>query len=88
MISKLNQDKGVSCPILDVSNCGTVLIVQIEITVCGVGAVVNSVELLCSQMSDADSQLQTPRSPLEGDDSVSLTEEQIQHIRNVFEFHG
>ncbi|KAK8800830.1 hypothetical protein WA538_004109, partial [Blastocystis sp. DL] len=30
-------------------------------------------------MSDADSQLQAPRSPLEGDDTVSLTEEQIQH---------
>lgn len=86
--SKLNQDKGLSCPICDVSSCGAVLIVEIEIAVCRVGVVVNCVELLFSLMSDADSQLQAPRSPLEGDDSVSLTEEQIQHVWVEFVFYG
>lgn len=46
--SILNQGKGIQCSILDVSNCETVLIVEIEITVCRVGVVVNRVELLCS----------------------------------------
>ena len=86
--SKLNQDKGLSCPICDVSSCGAVLIVEIEIAVCRVDVVVNCVELLFSLMSDADSQLQAPRSPLEGDDSVSLTEEQIQHVWIEFVFYG
>ena len=30
--------------------------------------------------SDADSQALTPRSPLDGDENVTLTEEQIQHV--------
>ena len=31
-------------------------------------------------MSDADSPALTPRSPLDGDENVTLTEEQIQHV--------
>ena len=86
MKSNTKQEKGQSCPILDVSGCETVRSVIIEVTVGGLRVLVNCVVLLCCVMSDADSQLQTPRSPLEGDDSVSLTEEQIQHVWIVFPF--
>ena len=46
----------------------------------GVGSVIDGSRVFSCTMSDADSPALTPRSPLDGDENVTLTEEQIQHV--------